>query len=247
VVKPSIHRSFGFRQDSLSHLAPFRVSAFMVGGDTTASSGKLGRPPRQAGQLPDFSVYEAITEQEFHQGQVGPIRSWIHGMVLDLGANFGRFSAFSPSTISLDIGKRWLIRGIDLGNIRQAIVGSALALPFKKERFDTVLALGITEHIPPESMADFLDEVTRVTKAGGRLVIKTSSPYAIFAILRRRMWNAYLHPYSPLRLRRQLLQRGWHQVGWMSSGLLGVTRILPHTVNSPVLWARSSSQVFILS
>jgi len=218
----------------------------MVGGDLTSSAGKLGRPTWHAGELPDFSAYEAITEQEFHKGQVGPIRSWIHGLVLDLGANFGRFSALSPSTVSLDIGRRWLIRGIDLGNVHRAIVGSALALPFKKQRFDTVLALGITEHIPSDSMSDFLDEVTRVTKPGGRLVIRTSSPYAIFAILRLRMWNDYLHPYSPLHLRRQLLQRGWHQVGWMSSGLLGVTRILPRTVNSPVLWARSSSQVFIL-
>jgi len=217
----------------------------MVRRGLEASSGGIVAPLLDPANLPDFSEYETITQQPFHRAQVGPIGSWVQGLTLDLGANFGRFSALSPATVSLDIGKRWLLRGIDLGNIRRAVVGSALALPFKKRRFDTVLALGITEHVPSDSMSAFLDEVTRVTKPGGHLVIETSSPYAFFALRRRRMWNDYLHPYSPFRLRRQLLQKGWHQVGWMSSGILGVTRILPQTVNGPVPWARSASQVFV--
>ncbi len=143
----------------------------MVRRTSTANTGEIRAPTRNTGELPDFSDYETITQQAFHWEQVGPIRSWIHGLVLDLGANFGRFSALSPSTVSLDIGRRWLVRGIELGNIRRAIVGSVLSLPFKTQRFDTVLALGIMEHIPFVSMSDFLDEVTRVTKPGVALLL----------------------------------------------------------------------------
>jgi len=196
------------------------------------------------GKLPDFSDYETITEQPFCRAQLAPIGSWVRGKVLDVGANFGRFSALSASTISLDVEKRWLLRGTELGNITRPVVGSALALPFKSGLFDTVLAIGIAEHIPPASMSVFLDELTRVTTRAGRLVIRASSPYALFAIRRVGMWNDYLHPYSPFRLRAELRRRGWHQLAWMSAGLLGVTPILPQTVNAPVPWARSFIHVF---
>ena len=164
-------------------------------------------------------------------------------MVLDVGSNHGRFSALSPSTISLDIDKRWLIRGIKLGNIKRAVLGSGVALAFKSERFDTVLAIGVTEHIPPSSMGRFLDELTRVTKPQGALLIQTASPYAVFSLSRIRIWTEYLHPYSPFRLRRELRLRGWRHVAWISSGLLGVTPVLPQTVNGLVPWAVGITQV----
>ena len=195
--------------------------------------------------LPDLSYYESITQGAFHRGQLAPIRGWIRGLVLDVGAGFGRFSILSPSTISLDIEKRWLLRGIKLGNIAHAVRGTAVALPFKQKSFDTVLALGIAEHIPPPSMSIFLDELTRVTRPGGRLVVRVSSPYAPFALLRIRMWSDYLHPYSPFRVRTALIRRGWRHIASMSSGLLGVTPILPHTVNALVPWARQVSLVFM--
>lgn len=197
-----------------------------------------------AGKLPNYSDYESIAEQPFRRGQLAVIGFWIRGDVLDVGSNFGRFSSFSPSTVSLDLEKRWLLRGIELRNIRQAVVGSALALPFKGGRFDTVLAIGIAEHIPFTAMSVFLDELSRVTKPTGRLIIQSSSQYGLFALLRLRLWNDYLHPCSPFWLRAFLGERGWRQVAWISSGLLGVTPILPRTVNSPVPWARSFCLVF---
>lgn len=166
-------------------------------------------------------------------------------MVLDIGANYGRFSALSPSAISLDIDKRWLTRGIELGNVKHAVVGRGEALAFKTERFDTVLAIGVTEHIPPRLIGRFLDEVRRVTKPNGVLVIQTASPYALFSLSRIRIWSDYLHPYSPFRLRRELRQRGWRPVSWISSGLVGVTPVLPRTVNGLVPWAVSVTQVLL--
>jgi len=196
-------------------------------------------------RLPDFSDFESIAENPFRRAQLSHIQAWIRGATLDVGSNFGRLSALSASTVSLDVGRRWLLRGIELGNITRGVVGSALALPFNDGCFDTVLAIGITEHIPLPSMSRLLDELSRVTKRGGRLVINTSSPYALFALLRIKLWSDYLHPYSPFRLRRALLQRGWYPLAWMSSGLLGITSVLSGTARGPVPWARSVGQVFI--
>jgi SAM-dependent methyltransferase len=196
-------------------------------------------------KVPDYSNWESVTTKPFYRGQLPFVERWVHGLVLDIGSNYGRFSAISPSTISLDIDKRWLIRGIELGNIKRAVVGSGAALAFRNELFDTVLAIGVTEHIPPRSMQRFLDELTRVTKPAGTLVIQTASPYAVFSLSRIRIWSDYLHPYSPFRLRRELRERGWRHLTWISSGLVGVTPVLPLTVNGLVPWAVGVTQVLL--
>jgi len=217
------------------YLAPIQGVSSRLGNAMASRSSKV----------PDYADWEAVTLKRFYQAQLPPIGRWVRGMVLDIGSNYGRFSAFSPSTVSLDIDKRWLLRGIELGNITRAIVGSGYALSFKSVRFDTVLAFGVTEHIPPSAMGRFLDELTRVTKLQGALVIQTASPYAVFSLSRIRIWSDYLHPYSPFRLRRELLQRGWRHEAWISSGLVGVTPLLPQTVNGLVPWAVGITQVLI--
>jgi len=176
---------------------------------------------------------------------VQPIGRWVRGVVLDVGSNYGRFSSLSESTISLDIDKRSLTRGIELGNIRSAVVGSAVDLAFKRECFDTVLAIGVTEHIPRSLMGRFLDELTRVTRLGGTLVIQTASPYAVFSLSRIRIWSDCLHPYSPFRLRRELRRRGWLHTGWISSGLVGITPVFPDTANGLVPWAVAVTQILV--
>jgi SAM-dependent methyltransferase len=196
-------------------------------------------------KVPDYSNWESITMKPFYQAQLPMIGRWVRGKVLDIGSNYGRFSALSSAAISLDIDRRWLIRGIELGNIRRAVLGSGVALAFKGECFDTVLAIGVTEHIPPTAMGRFLDELRRVTKPEGILVIQTASPYAVFSLSRIRIWSDYLHPYSPFRLRRELSRRGWRHVTWISSGLVGVTPVLPHTVNGLVPWAVGITQVLL--
>jgi SAM-dependent methyltransferase len=195
-------------------------------------------------RYPDFTDYDSITQQELYRGELASIRRWIVGTVLDVGSNVGRFSALSPLAVSVDIERSYLVRGIRHGNIRNAVVGSADALPIRSGRFHTVLAIGILEHVPGRRIGAVLDELCRVTQPGGLLIIRTTSPYSPFALLRIRLWSDYIHPYSPLRIRRELYRRGWRAMAWMSSGLLGVTKILPRTVPAPVLWARSAIQVF---
>lgn len=137
-----------------------------------------------------------------------------------------------------------MLRGIRQGNITNAVLGTADALPFRSGRFHTVLAVGILEHIPSSRIGAVFDELCRVTQPDGLLIIRTTSPYSPFALFRIGLWSDYLHPYSPFRIRRELCRRGWRATAWMSSGLAGVTKILPRTVPAPVLWARSAIQVF---
>lgn len=198
-----------------------------------------------SGSIPDYSGWEAITEQPFYRRQIPFIAEWAQGRVLDIASNYGRFSVLSASTVSLDIDRRWLQRGVVLGNIRRAVEASAYSLPFNRECFDTVLAIGVVEHIPPRFMSRFLDEVTRVSKRGGHLVIQTASPFAPFSLSRVRLWSDYLHPYSPFRLRRELRGRGWRHLAWISSGLVGVTPILPYSVGALVPWAVGVAQVHV--
>lgn len=57
-------------------------------------------------------------------------------------------------------------RGLSAGT---GVCGSALALPFAEETFDVVGAFDVLEHCEPERQA--LDELTRVLKTGGRLLM----------------------------------------------------------------------------
>src|SRR6266540_2057313 len=63
-------------------------------------------------KFPDYGDWESVTRKPFYQSQLPLIGRWVRGTVLDIGSNVGRFSALSHSTVSLDIDKRWLIRGI---------------------------------------------------------------------------------------------------------------------------------------
>ncbi|MGB7820266.1 MAG: methyltransferase domain-containing protein [Ornithinibacter sp.] len=87
------------------------------------------------------------------------------GTALDLGSADGPSAAWfrdaAAQTVSLDIDPRGLASG--------GVCGSALALPFADGTFDAVAAFDVIEHCDPERLA--LDEVHRVLRPGGRLVM----------------------------------------------------------------------------
>jgi SAM-dependent methyltransferase len=56
------------------------------------------------------------------------------------------------------------------------VVGSAAALPFPDESFDTVVCWEVLEHIPPDSEPTAFREIHRVLRPGG--VLYLSTPYA---------------------------------------------------------------------
>jgi SAM-dependent methyltransferase len=184
-----------------------------------------------------FDEWETTTQSHLYRKQLEPLKIWIKGRVLDVASNYGRFSALATSPVSVDIERKFLRRGIQLGNIKHAIVASALSLPFRSRAFDTVLAMGIIDHIPEVMMPQFLDELTRVTNDAGVVIIQVTSPYSVSSAVNMKHYGDDLHAYSPFRLLRQLGKRGWKPVSTLSSGVVGMPRVMPYTVDAFLPWA----------
>lgn len=193
--------------------------------------------------LPLYATYEEVAELPVYVGQLAPIRRWLRGSVLDVMCNFGRLSALSPDIVSLDAEPSFLRRGIALGKIRRPVRGSVVAMPFRDGSFDTVMAIGVIEHVPERLSSAFLDEVTRVAKSDGRILVCVMPKLSLFSLYHISSWDEDHHPFCPLRIRSELEARGWHPVASFSSGILGSRRTLPRTVDCYVPWAALVSYV----
>ena len=84
--------------------------------------------------------------------------------VLDVGSADGPSARWLPQhgRVAVDLDVRGLVPGRDA-------CASALALPFRDATFDVVAAFDVIEHCEPEATA--LDEVRRVLRPGGHLVL----------------------------------------------------------------------------
>jgi predicted SAM-dependent methyltransferase len=85
--------------------------------------------------------------------------------------------------------------------------------------FDAVLLLEVIEHISLDDFDAFMDEVVRVLKPGGSLVISTPNPAFISTIWAEAM--DHRHPYPPNDLAAYLQLRGIrtdeiYRVNWAS-------------------------------
>ena len=90
--------------------------------------------------------------------------------VLDLGAGTGALGK-KLTTWADQRGWRWRFTNLDtnllalkLGGERRAVVGSALALPFRDANFDLVVASQMTHHLTDEQIVMHLREAWRVTR-----------------------------------------------------------------------------------
>lgn len=92
------------------------------------------------------------------------------GAVLDVGCGSSRIIGSLPKgSVALDILERKLRfdRRFDV----PLVYGSGFALPFPDASFSCVLSSEVIEHVPKES--PMIDELVRVLKPGGRLVLGT--------------------------------------------------------------------------
>jgi dolichol-phosphate mannosyltransferase len=92
------------------------------------------------------------------------------GRVLDVGCGSSRIiGSLPPRSVAVDILLRKLRHARKFG--RPLVHASGFALPFKDESFPCVVCSQVIEHVPKES--SILDELCRVLKPGGRLVLGT--------------------------------------------------------------------------
>lgn len=93
--------------------------------------------------------------------------------------------------------------------------------------FDAVLVLEVIEHIPLDEFDEFMDEVLRVLKPGGRLVLSTPNAACIKTIWAGDM--THRHPYRSPDLAAYLHLRGIeseiHRVTWRAPSVSMYERV----------------------
>jgi SAM-dependent methyltransferase len=89
---------------------------------------------------------------------------FVKGHVLDVGCGHRPYEKSFFASATRYIGIDYLS-----DRSRPDVISSALALPFKPATFDTVVSTEVLEHVPNPATA--LDEMARVLKPGGHLVL----------------------------------------------------------------------------
>ncbi len=93
----------------------------------------------------------------------------LRGEVLDFGCGIGDFIRFRPGTVGVDINPYNVdfcrCRGLDAHLIKDG------GIPFPNEAFDAVTMDNVLEHIPAADVSAVLNEVSRVLRPGGMLLI----------------------------------------------------------------------------
>jgi len=111
------------------------------------------------------------------------------GKVLDLGVGRGRYLDIlgpkSDMILALDISSKMLenIRKKYKNRKIYLVQGDCDFLPFKSETFDLINAIQIIGH--SENIHNFLDEVYRVSKRDGTLILSTGNNLSIFNLFDR--------------------------------------------------------------
>jgi ubiquinone/menaquinone biosynthesis C-methylase UbiE len=136
-------------------------------------SGSLRSPHQEW----DASVLDALAVDDFYASYKSRIRELLRprggGRYLDVGSGSGqaatRFSADHPvEVVALDRSLR-ISRLADSRGVPNVLVADAHQLPFVSECFDGVYADRVFQHLDHPETA--LDELTRVVRPGGRLVL----------------------------------------------------------------------------
>jgi 2-polyprenyl-3-methyl-5-hydroxy-6-metoxy-1,4-benzoquinol methylase len=117
--------------------------------------------------------------------------------VLDAGCGDGWYSHRMALAGARVTGIDYSERGVEMA--RQAVPdvefrhASVLDLPFSDESFDVVFCFQVIEHIPPADVPRAAQELVRVTKKGGRLVVSVPS-------IRRKMSAAHFQHFTDKQL-----------------------------------------------
>ena len=135
---------------------------------------------------------------------------------LDLGCGGGTYvrllAGLGHPAVGIDYSLASVHRAVaaDPGRKGRYLAGEAYALPFRDGAFDLVVAIGVLQALTQPERA--LDEMARVLRAGGVLVVEALNARAAFALARRaterlRGLPARVRVYDPGQVERWLSDR----------------------------------------
>jgi len=133
--------------------------------------------------------------------------------------------------VAVDISKKDLVIGRDWAKILgvhnrlDLCIASALNLPFRDERIDLSVSYSAIEHLPKREFAQsWINEMARITRKGGTVVVTTSNklwPTYIFIritefLKHRRSNEFFFHPYE---VKAMIERAGFCPVAFCGRGL----------------------------
>jgi SAM-dependent methyltransferase len=171
------------------------------------------------------------------------------GRVLDWGCGLGQMTKLLRER-GLDVvpfdyvagSEPRMVRLEHFPEIEAHISGEPVALPFEADAFDTVLSCGVLEHV--ERPADSLEELHRVLRPGGRLLVyKLPNRFSYLEAIAKRA-GMYYHGSLPNdRVYDERSARALVAAHGFRIDDFRRTNMLPLTVEHPLAW-RLSSQIW---
>jgi ubiquinone/menaquinone biosynthesis C-methylase UbiE len=99
--------------------------------------------------------------------------------IIDVGCGKGRFAdrlvELGNRVVGLDISAAMLSAAM----ISERVLGTCRRLPFGANQFDAAIAIEVFEHVEPRSWLRVVDELHRVIRPGGRLIIVDKSAISL--------------------------------------------------------------------
>ena len=135
-------------------------------------------------------------------------------LVLDIGCGSSKVVQSIPHVVGLDIDLKKL-RFLKKKNL-QLVRGDIKALPFRGDLFDVVVCSEVIEHLPEGHFN--LDEIKRVIKPGGRLILGTPDyskklwkiiEWFYYRLLPGAYASQHITHYTSTQLRRLLEEKGF--------------------------------------
>lgn len=145
--------------------------------------------------------------------------------ILDIGCNTGRGGRVLKS-----LDKNLMIYGLDAvkdrldrlpeGIYQEGIHGHSTDIPVEDGSFDVVVAGEFIEHIYQRDVDKTLEEIFRVLKIGGRLLLTTPNPYDLKRRFRGQsvLGGAHVSQHFPDALKCKLKMMGFANVNTYGSG-----------------------------